>query len=424
MPHPHRAAALVHAVARPPDLTLFSLAAPPCAQVAGTTTGIRAKLPAVAPPYPASDLATAELDPHFQIGINGDEFPITWGADGNQYTGAGDNQQIGKESSPLSFFKVEGGPMDMGCDNPPTNHTHTQPSPTCVNITMQGDPVPVKGPVASKACIPWRDGIPNLKSSGVISVDGVLYWAVSCFNYGDDAVFNRQRYGPAWIVTSTDGGVTFNLTASPTDMFPGRLAAPRFIQHGKDNAGAPSDWVYVYFPGTTDDSAFFENNDEILLGRVHKNSILDRSAYQFFNGVQLDGTDVWTSDPTIATPVWSFPLMTSVQQANYHPGMKRYIFANWAWISYDGYPRPDHTADERNSRTGHQRTQHSLVEGPTPWGPFKIFYRNDSWEGWDGSGGGCKDPHPTPPCLVWPSLYRRELLAAPECLSLALPLLP
>jgi len=201
-------------------------------------------------------------------------------------------------------------------------------------------------------------------------------------------VFNRQRYGPAWIITSHDNGVTFNLTASPTGMFPGRLAAPRFVQYGQDYAGAPSDWVYVYFPGTTGDSAFFENNDEILLGRVDKAKILDRSAYQFFNGVQLDGVDSWTSDSTIATPIWSFPLMTSVQQVNFHPTMKRYIFANWAWVSYDGYARPDHTGDERNSRTGHQRTQLSLVEAPTPWGPFSVFYRNDDWQGGDGSTGG------------------------------------
>ena len=80
----------------------------------------------------------------------------------------------------------------------------------------------------------------------------------------------------------------------------------------------------------TGDSAFFENNDEILLGRVDKVKILDRSAYQFFNGLQLDGVDTWTSDSTIATPIWSFPLMTSVQQVNYHPTLKRYIFANWA----------------------------------------------------------------------------------------------
>jgi len=350
------------------------------------TTGLRAKLPAKAPPFPASSTLSATLQPHFQIGINGDEFPITWGRDGSQYTGAGDNHQVGEESSPLSFFRVFGGPMDMGCDTPPTHGN--QPSPSCKNITQQGGSIPVKGPQVSHTCPEWREGVPNLKSSAVLSIDGVLYWAVSCFNYGDDQVFNRQRYGPAWIITSTDNGVTFNLSATPTDMFPGRLAAPRFVQYGQDYAGAPSDWVYVYFPSTTSGAAFFENNDEILLGRVHKSLILQRDAYQFFNGVELDGTVSWTSDATIATPIWSFPLMTSVQQVNYHPHFKRYVFANWAWISYDGHPRPDHTGDERNGRTGHQRTQLTLVEAEQPWGPFSIFYRSDDWQGWDGSSGG------------------------------------
>jgi hypothetical protein len=102
--------------------------------------------------------------------------------------------------------------------------------------------------------------------------------------------------------------------------------------------------------------------------------------------MQLDGTTSWTTDLTIARAVWEFPLMTSVQQANYHPGLGRYIFANWAWISYDGYPRPDHTGDEKHSRTGHQRTQLSLVEAPNPWGPFSVFYRNDDWSAIDMGG--------------------------------------
>ena len=126
-----------------------------------------------------------------------------------------------------------------------------------------------------------------------------------------------------------------------------------------------------------------ENNDEILLARVEKSQLLSRDAYEFFNGIELDGTTSWTTDSTIARSVWEFPLMTSVQQANYHPGLKRYIFANWAWISYDGYPRPDHTGDEKNGRTGHQRTQLSLVEAPNPWGPFSVFFRDDDWSGID-----------------------------------------
>ena len=42
-------------------------------------------------------------------------------------------------------------------------------------------------------------------------------------------------------------------------MFPGRLAAPRFVQYGQNNAGAPDDYVYVYFPGTQGDAAFCES---------------------------------------------------------------------------------------------------------------------------------------------------------------------
>jgi hypothetical protein len=148
------------------------------------------------------------------------------------------------------------------------------------------------------------------------------------------------------------------------------------------------------------DAAFFENNDQMLLGRVDKRSILNRTAYQFFNGMQLDGTDSWTSDSTIAVPVWTYPLMTSVQQANYHAGARRYVFANWAWISYDGHPRPDHTPDERNERTAHQRTQLILVEAPTPWGPFSVFYRDDDWAYEDGSTGCVSTPHPSPLTLT------------------------
>ena len=71
----------------------------------------------------------------------------------------------------------------------------------------------------------------------MISVDGALYWAISCFDYGDDPIFDRQRYGPAWIVASRDGGATWDEDAM-NGTFAGNLAAPRFLQFGRDNAGA------------------------------------------------------------------------------------------------------------------------------------------------------------------------------------------
>ena len=76
-------------------------------------------------------------------------------------------------------------------------------------------------------------GVANTKPSSVLEIGGTLYWAVSCFNYGDDAVFNRQRWGPTWIITSTDKGKTWDLDATPGNFFTGRLGGARFIQFGQ-----------------------------------------------------------------------------------------------------------------------------------------------------------------------------------------------
>ena len=79
----------------------------------GVVSGRRGHLPARTPPGEKSPISTV-VHPELQIAVNGDEFPITWGADGAQYTGAGDNHQSGGEESPLSFFKVAGGPTELG----------------------------------------------------------------------------------------------------------------------------------------------------------------------------------------------------------------------------------------------------------------------------------------------------------------------
>ena len=42
-------------------------------------------LQAKPPPYPNSTYVKGTLHDKLYIGINGDEFPITWGKDGSQY---------------------------------------------------------------------------------------------------------------------------------------------------------------------------------------------------------------------------------------------------------------------------------------------------------------------------------------------------
>lgn len=93
---------------------------PPAVRVAptATVTGVRAYLPGQAPPFPASSFITAAVvDAEAVFGADGDEFPITWGQDGMQYTGAGDNTQPSpginaSYASPMSFFRVSGQPTD------------------------------------------------------------------------------------------------------------------------------------------------------------------------------------------------------------------------------------------------------------------------------------------------------------------------
>jgi hypothetical protein len=55
----------------------------------------------------------------------------------------------------------------------------------------------------------------------------------------------------------------------------------------------------------------------------------------------------------------------------------------------DGNPKPDHTptADPAHQRTVRQRTQLTMFESEHPWGPYKLFHRDDNWRGPDGSSG-------------------------------------
>lgn len=356
---------------------------PPVAAPQGNfiTTGVRAFLSPSAPPFENSTaIESASVNPTVFMGVDGDEFPTTWGADGILYTGAGDNAQPSpgcneSYASPASFFRVTRRPDD--------------PRYPRDAFTQLGDPFSIADTAFAKSvCPPWfKRGLQNIKSSGVLDINGTMYWAVSCFNYGDDPTFNRQRYGPAWIVKSTDKGLTWSDgTLSP--LFAGRLAAPRFVQSGGPGyTQAKDEYVYVHFPGTEANSSFFECNDAVWLGRVLPGDIMDRARYTFFIGVSADGLPLWDSDDTLAQPVFSWGLHTSVQQTNYHPSLDRYIFANWVWVSADGNPRPDHSRDELNERTARQRTMLTLFEADMPWGPWRLFHRDDNWSYADGSTG-------------------------------------
>ena len=338
----------------------------------GSRSGVRALLPVARPAYPnSSAIKGVAFSPNATTWVEGDCHPTTWDNDGSQYSGTGDNRvsdpSLRHDNSPNAFLRLEGNPSAAGN----------------LTFTLQGSSRPITGPVADGACPDRVFGVANTKPSSVLSLGGVLYWAVSCFNYGDNPLFNRQRWGPTWIVTSLDKGATWNLSATAPAFFSGRLGAPHFIQFGQGQRLSADGYVYAYFPGTLDDAAYLSCNDGLWLGRVANHSILVRSAWEFFSSSNASAP-AWTADASAASPVFQWHNMTAMHDAQYDPYRKRYVLPLWNWVSMDGRPRPDHSSP----RLGHQRSVLTLLEAASPWGPFQIFHFDDAWEGPDGSGGG------------------------------------
>jgi hypothetical protein len=121
---------------------------------------------------------------------------------------------------------------------------------------------------------------------------------------------------------------------------------------GKNYGGARDDYVYVY---SQDGPSAYESDDHVVLARVPKKKIRDRSAYEFF--VKLDSSQqpVWTRSIEQRGVVFSYPRHVQRVDAVYNPGIKRYLLA--AGFNQSG--------------------GWGIFDAPEPWGPWTPpFIRN------------------------------------------------
>ena len=148
------------------------------------------------------------------------------------------------------------------------------------------------------------------------------------------------------------------------------------MQYGRDYAGARDEYIYALFPCATDDQCYWCNNDQMLLGRVLRDQILNRRAWEFL--ASLDGNQPsWHHDDRRAIPVFSYPGFTGENHIAYNVGLKRYIMGNYAFYDEHGYPRPYHQNPQ--PPLGTCISQLTLYEAPEPWGPWRLFWRVDDW---------------------------------------------
>eukprot|EP00040_Diaphanoeca_grandis_P018704 m.98384 g.98384 ORF g.98384 m.98384 type:complete len:548 (+) comp27060_c0_seq1:114-1757(+) len=354
--------------------------------VAVTTAVVRAPTPTPGgwprPNYPNSTFikgVTFEWVNTVVPGVQGDTWPSAQLSNGKSFAMGCDNTPPHEPMAWMNWWSVSGDEHD--------NH---------VNLTLIND-APVNNVDLKRICgqyINSTTGTGNIKPSSVLAIDNTLYAGVQCMTYDDhaDATFpGRQRCWNAWIITSEDEGRSWNVSATSLDFFGANLTNPMFIKAGAGYKDAPDEYVYIHFPAAAQpDTAYWDGNDFILLGRVPKDLILVRSAYEFYASTSpsqelqptaagVHSTQTWSSDARLATPIFSFKHMTGQDHTFYNVGLKRYILPNYGFMDpRTGLPVGWHYL-EGDLHKGIPSAQLALFESATPWGPWSLFYLQQPW---------------------------------------------
>lgn len=275
---------------------------------------------------------------------NGDTWAPAWAPDGTLYSPSDDSSGFKSDKGTnIHFNKITG------------NTVATLDGETVNPMVEYG-----KGSELGPDGFCW-------KSSGCISVDGVLYWVVARHKY--DKLQTAQN---ASIIKSADGGKTWTRSEKENydhPMFPGRrFATPYFIDYGQDGKAAVADGSdkYVY---AMSNNGFWDNGDNMILGRVLKSKIGDLNAadWQFLKGKDGASDDAWTSDSNAARLVIDNHNHLGMGGPCYLAAKKCYFMIGWYYPAGGG----------RVSEHASEATRWDFYTAPHPWGPWKIVGSHD-----------------------------------------------
>lgn len=187
-----------------------------------------------------------------------------------------------------------------------------------------------------------------------------------------------KNYGVAGIIQSKDFGKTWsNLPGKSTpEFFGNKFGAPAFLTFGPGNRETPEELSpYVY---AISNDGNWASGDNVFLGRVHRDSIISRQAWQFYKGKSNSNNPVWTGDEKAASPVFSDPGHVGHPTITYNKALNRYILC----ISSDMVPHRENASKEE-ARKWNWESEMQLYEGPNPWGPWALFHNEKQWGGKD-----------------------------------------
>lgn len=348
----------------------------------GLTAGVTAAglPPLLASPAPAANTrrhgaraiggARPVHDTVTRLGGLGDGYKMTVREDGRQIVVVNDGP--GWAPPPATFFSTR----LWTVDGPPDRALFAQ---------MDGYPI------VDRAAHP--EGAPHYYGHGVIAIGQNLYQFLATL---DDAEDRPRRWTGAKLIHSPDGGANWHnsdgsspvvwedWSAQSRDRFPffnepdGCFSLIAFLQQGPAYEANRDGFVYGYGLNGSVDGLM----NQLMLFRVPKDRLLDRSAYRFFAGHKRGGGAHWSADIANRQPVHSFPLGW-VNHTNLFPG--DLVVESWlpsvVWNAPLGAYMmtsagigcaPDGTAFGKPSYLGLWVADH-------PWGPWRQIYEDQAW---------------------------------------------
>lgn len=226
---------------------------------------------------------------------------------------------------------------------------------------------------------------------GAVAVGSRIY--VAAYDYDDEVPgfedslhvldLTSPNGGVAGLMHSDDRGATWQNVPSPDitvdDYFLGpRFAGLAFVQFGPGATGIPEKYGDYLFALSNDGN--WETGDHIFLARVPRDSVSDRSAWEFFaspgEGSVPAAEPAWSRDENRARPILRDPGRIGHPTMTYLPGQDRFLLT----YSTDSVPHTLNTPREVALSTWVKRTELLVFEGPSPWGPWGLVHHDDAWE--------------------------------------------
>jgi hypothetical protein len=155
--------------------------------------------------------------------------------------------------------------------------------------------------------------------------------------------------------------------------FSDTFGCPEFVQFGNNYAGARDN--YVYIASQANDSAYGFSPD-IVLARVPKRKVADRTCYEFFTGIDALDKPTWSGDVEKRKPIFTDTNGVQRIAVTYNAPLRRYILT--------ASHRPPGSTSTHTAALG-------VFDAPEPWGPWTTVYYSDHWSVKDGKD--CRTYH-------------------------------